>query len=312
MVRTILSAKSGLSYESPLWSPGARILFGFDGRLFSASVQGGKPQRVVFSHCRAVDRCHESNFILSPNRRVAAVTACDCGDPHFSPGIELVKLNAARPAALSTPLSAEEQDKPIDDEILAFSPGGKQLVFSRATRGPSQGEVSSPVLMAFRIGDSQPVPLTQSGIPGASLVPSDVQQVQWSPDGRWVAFVESQKLEVAPTAGRSAPHVLATDFGPCAFRGDAFSWSPNSKLLAYDGCPNQANARLMTVRPDGTHMTNLLKDRRLTYVSDGRSEGGPQWSPDGSRLVFLAHAVGRRTVHVWTIRADGSALTRLG
>lgn len=311
MVRTVLPAKSGLPYENPLWIPGGRILFGFDGRLNTASVHGGKPRRVVFPDCAAFDSCYESNFILSPDRRIAAVTACDCGDPHSAPGIVLVSLNTARPVVLTTALTADEQHDPIVDRVLAFSPGGEQLVFSRASWDPSRGAGAS-VLMAMRLGGGQAVPLAQSGIPGASLVPSDVRQVQWSPDGRWVAFVENQRLEVVQTAGESTPQVLATDFGPCAFRGDAFSWSPSSKLIAYDGCPNQANARLMTVRPDGTHTTDLLRDRRLTYVSDGWSGGGPQWSPDGSRLVFLAHAVGRRTVHVWTIRANGRALTRLG
>ena len=64
--------------------------------------------------------------------------------------------------------------------------------------------------MAAPIGGGKPVPLAQSGIPGAGLVPNDAPQVQWSPDGRWVAFVENQSLEVVRTAGGSAPRVLAT------------------------------------------------------------------------------------------------------
>jgi WD40-like Beta Propeller Repeat len=307
-VRTVLPP-SVLRYDSPLWIGGGRLLFGFDGRLTSVSVRGGKAKRVAFPDCHALSRCYESNVILSPNGKIAAVTTCDCGDPHPSPGIGLVKLNRARPVLLTTPLTAQEQDASIFDKILAFSPGGEQLVFSRAPWDEWDGPGTS-VLMAMRLSGGDPVPLTQSGIPGASLVPSDAQQAQWSPDGRWVAFVRNQSLEVVPTTGGAAPRVLASDFGPCAFPGDGFSWSPTSKAIAYDGCPNQGNPQLMTVRPNGTHPTDPLRGRRLTLVTV--YERGPQWSPDGSRLLFTAHRIGHRTVHVWTIRASGRDLTRLG
>jgi Tol biopolymer transport system component len=166
--------------------------------------------------------------------------------------------------------------------------------------------------MAMRLSGGDPVPLTQSRIQGASLVPNDVQQVQWSPDGRWVAFVEGHNLEVVPTTGEAAPRVLATDFGPCAYSGtDRFSWSPTSKLIAYDSCPNQGDPQLRTVRPDGTHLTDLLsRHRGLTLVSSYPS--GPQWSPDGTRIVFAASGYIQPTVHIWTIRANGHNLTRIG
>ena len=309
-VRTVVHAKFRLSYDSPLWVGGGRLVFSFSGRLFSVKVQGGKPKRVVFPGCNTLSRCYEANVILSPDRKTAAVTTCDCGDPHLAPGIGLVRLNTARPVVLTTPLTAEEQNDAIVDTVLAFSPGGEQLVFRRASWDQREGAGSS-VLMAMRLGGGEPVPLAQSGIPGAALVPSDAKQVQWSPDGRWVAYVENQTFEVVPTAGGEAPRALATDFGPCAMLGDAFSWSPTSKVIAYDGCPGQGNARLTTVRPDGTHRTDLLRGRRLIYVSDGQNAGGPQWSPNGSRLVLLARGTGHRTVHVWTIRANGRDLTRV-
>jgi hypothetical protein len=62
----------------------------------------------------------------------------------------------------------------------------------------------------------------------------------------------------------------------------------------------------MTVRPDGTHLTNLLQHRRLTHVGYG------QRAPNGSRLVFLASRPRLQIVHVWTIRANGHDLTRIG
>ena len=265
-----------------LWARHGRFLLSADASLYVVGLHGGAPQRIVFPDC--AENCYGSGFIFSPNREVVAVSTCECGDPHFpDDGIALVKLNAAKPQVLW---------QEVDDDPLAFSPGGGQLVFRRSVSG------SPPVLMAVRLTGGNSLPLTQSGIPGASLVPSDVQQVQWSPNGRWLAFVENGSLEVVPTTGASAPRVLATD---CC--GSAFSWSPTSKLIAYDVSPDQEVTRLITVRPDGTHRTNLLRHRGLSY------EGGAQWSPDGSRLIFVAFELAD---HVWTIRANGHDLTRRG
>jgi Tol biopolymer transport system component len=201
------------------------------------------------------------------------------------------------------------------DTVLAFSPDGRELVFRRAswdgwTTGP-------PALLALPLGGGEPVPLAQSGIPGASLVPSDVQQVQWSPDGRWVAYVENRTLDVVPTTGESAPRVLATDFQSFyQYPVYDFSWSPTSKAIAYACCSSQRIEQFMTVNPDGTHLTNLLRGHRLAYVGLAAGlvggAGTPQWSPDGSRLLFTARGMGHRAPHVWTIRANGNDLTRVG
>ncbi|HEU5476505.1 MAG TPA: hypothetical protein VFU64_01600 [Gaiellaceae bacterium] len=217
-------------------------------------------------------------------------------------------MSGARPVVIPTPLDAEGS---VYDQAIAFSPDGTQLVFSRAPFDNWEGTTAPPVLMAMSLDGGDPVPLAQSGIPGASLVPSDVQQAEWSPDGRWVAFVENETLEVAPTTG-GAPRVLATYFSPRDSVRDLFSWSPNSKLLAYESCcSKQLTRQLITVRPDGTHLTDLLKDHRLAYDRSWRSGDAPQWSPDSSRLAFVAHRGHHRT-QVWTIRADGRDLTRLG
>jgi Tol biopolymer transport system component len=172
--------------------------------------------------------------------------------------------------------------------------------------------------MAARLPGGAPVRLAQSGIPGAALLPGDVQQIQWSPDGRWVAFVvgaglgEGHALSVVSTTGADATRVVATCPAPGFLSG--LAWSPTSDSIAFD-CTSSfdGRAQLITVSADGTHLTNLLSGRPLTYVgyySPGKR--APEWSPDGFRLLFEARRVGHRRVHVWTIRADGSHLTQIG
>jgi WD40 repeat protein len=289
--RTVLNEKKG-DIRAEEWVSGGRILFVSDDILKVVGVHGEKPERIVLpASCYF---CIDPAFILSPDRKIAAVAAYPLNNDLRE--IELLNLTPRRPVVLSSPVTSEEESEGFDDEILAFSPDGSQLVFRRTGSDGS-------ALMAFRLGSPAPKPLAQSGIPGASLVPSDVAQVQWSPDGRWVAFVEpNQNLEVVPTSGGEAPRILATA-NACDF-----SWSPTSKLIAYEDCAT-ASPRLLAVKPDGTHLTDLLKRHRLAYIGRGKGEDGAQWSPDGSRLLFVAYGL---DYHVWTIRPNGRDLIRRG
>jgi Tol biopolymer transport system component len=309
-VHTVLAAKSWCCWQLQ-WAAGGRILANLNGGrkgLESVSAQGGKTRQLVLPGCQD---CGPSGFLLSPNREYAAVATSD-SDPHVAWGIALVRLRPGRtPAVVMGPLATEEAQHPYFDVILAFSPDGKQLVFSRYSWDGWNGGPSA--LMAIRLDGGGSVPLAQSGIPGAGLVPNDAQQLQWSADGRWVAYVEgdsqsNQTLEVVPTAGGTTPRVLATCGAQSVLR---FAWSPTSKSIAYN-CTTGGNwtgGQFMTVSPEGTHLTNLLKGHSLTFVWHFSV---PQWSPDGSRLLFLAQGVGHRTAHVWTVRPDGRDLTRIG
>ena len=315
-VHSVLTAK-GSCCEEVQWATKGRILVDPHGGLESLRVRGGKPSRVAFLSC-GTDRnpwgCSTAGWILSPGDRYAAVaTTPDPSDPHSTFGIGLAKLSAERdPAVLTTALDSEENAFVIDI-ALAFTPDARQLVFSRIPTD-GFGNEGTPALMAIRVAGGEPVPLAQSEIRGGYLVPSDAAQVQWSPDGKWVAYDEYdsaadvQRLEVVPTSGDDTPRELTSCSAGTQF---GFSWSPTAQLIAY-ACDTGfgASGQLVTERPDGTDSTDLLQHRHLGYVQNSLT-GGPQWSPEGSRLVFAATGTGG-VDHVWTVRADGSLLTRVG
>jgi Tol biopolymer transport system component len=85
-------------------------------------------------------------------------------------------------------------------------------------------------------------------------------------------------------------------------------------LFAYECVEGtDGGGRIFTVRPDGTHLTDLLKRRLWTYVGNYGGEPVPQWSPDGSRLLVLAsQAPPDASTFVFTIRPNGHGLTWLG
>jgi Tol biopolymer transport system component len=282
--RTLYAAKNANGCCDPMaWGSANRLLFVANYTLMSLPTMGGKPTPRFSS---------TPWFVLSPNSETVAFTdGCGCG--HAPDAVAMVNVRGGRPAVVAKPARAS-------DEVDGFSPDGTQLVF---TRYPS---AERPTLMAAHVGSSSAVPLSKSGLIGASLLPAAARRVQWSPDGRWVAFVRGLSLEATSTTD-GASHVLATHFG-----ADSFSWSPDSKLLAYDCCSNREEQRLMTVDPAGSHHTTLWADPSLHYVTEN-SDDLPQWSPDGSKLVFMARTgPGYPRTEIWTVGADGSGLTQVG
>ena len=190
--------------------------------------------------------------------------------------------------------------KTANDSIDGFSPDGKQLVF---TRSPSTGG-GKPTLMAERVGGDPPVPLRQSGLSGASVLAAGAFNVQWAPDGRWIAVDNGQKIELVSAKG-GTPRVLV----PSLNSGDGFSWSPTSTQLAYVTYVGPGQARLATVDHQGHR--KLLWNSALNYRTQN-SLDGPQWSPDGSKLVFAANdGSSSSTTYVWVINANGAGLKKL-
>jgi Tol biopolymer transport system component len=94
------------------------------------------------------------------------------------------------------------------------------------------------------------------------------------------------------------------------------AWSPDGSKIAFEstrddsnptGCPG-CDRNIYTMDADGTNVMRL--------TSDPAGDGGPTWSPDGSKIAFSSNravdtATGRHVSEIYTMNSDGSAQTRL-
>ena len=127
----------------------------------------------------------------------------------------------------------------------------------------------------------------------------DLTAAQWSPDGTKIAFLGS-------TSGLTDLYVVRSNGGRLrrlGLEGDVhgFSWSPDSKTIAYG---SHSNNGISVVGVDGRRPT------RLTTAPKGMRDEAPVWSPRGSRVAFLRSGPSC-CGGLWVVNADGSSARRL-
>jgi Tol biopolymer transport system component len=246
------------------WASPSLIVFDDDYNVKTVSLKTGKVTKL---------RLGFSDFAVSRNGRWIAGWADSGG--HVPQTIGIASVTGDRYSELRKP------GKKTDDSQPDFSPDGKQLLFNRN---------DSLVVEPF------------GGGPVKTLVAHGALP-QWSPDGRWIAFVRptvnpnDETLMLVSSSGGRARLLVHGFFYVFPI---LFSWSPDSRRLAY-------------VDFTGMLTTIDLNGHRRKLPLGSVTAGSPKWSPDGKRIAFpgtSATPTGRR-VDVYVIGADGRGLRRI-
>ena len=206
---------------------------------------------------------------------------------------------------------------------LTSSPDGRYLLFSarrEVTCGPygPAGYFDLPHLYRVDVASGEVFTLT-SGTTTAEWLAT------WSPDGEQIAFVSSEvnipcspappcyEENCTPVAVEYHTHLYVMDRDGrerrklTAEEGEikSVAWSPTGKQILFT-----QNGALWIVNPDGSGLRKIA-DVITDYL--GRPYAAqPAWSPDGSRVAFVAPGVGPdHRPDIFIINADGSDLFNL-
>ena len=195
-----------------------------------------------------------------------------------------------------------------------WSPDGRRIVFDRCAVKCEIWSIDAGGRSQRRLGPDclrKTGPCQDRGFPA------------WSPDGKRIAFggsigalrehrVEYAELFVMNADGSGARRLTRLSEGKKPFSVDIVdpAWSPDGKHLVFEvqhfATADPPNRRaLFVVDSDGSG------SRQLTPWSLNAGDS-PDWSPDGSRILFRTVSTSNRHHgNLHTIRPDGTGLTRL-
>ena len=291
---------------------GSRIIFGYDGAIWSVDGTGSGPQIVVDANpgyrphgypalpfglyadisikgCRIVYSTCE--FIpehpLFSRYRFELLGDSEKHDPvvfHY-------ELATARIDGSDLRRLTENE---WIDHFPTWSPDGTRIAFIAETQGGRECSGSKQLYTMKNDGSDIQLLTPTYQIIGVTLAPP-----QWSPNGQRLAFIMDedggegdcrlrQRGLYAVKTDRKEFKRLGTILNPYSTPVTTPTWSPDGNRIAFAG-----PGGIFTVRFDGTEL-----ERIPSHGSIGAAKQ-LAWSPDGSEILFVSNGV-------WVTKTDGS------
>ena len=168
------------------------------------------------------------------------------------------KEQKVKMALTSDRIHARPLSLPAIPQEFALGPTGKRLVVQ------TRGQIAT---LGVEKGESRPI---------ATLLGSRAQNVTWSPDGKWIAFVSDrsgeQNIWIAPAGGQGESRQITSE---AKLQLSNLAWSPDSRHIAFTD-----NALALWLLDVNAKTKTLVK--RMEYNGDFDFS----FAPDGKWLAF--------------------------
>ncbi len=251
------------------------------GAVFGWPAGAQQPRPVTIDDLMALRTINDVKISPAGNRIAYVVSKPSMASNAHEPELFVMPAAGGTPVRLAA--QAQIYAPALPAPRLRWSPDGDTLSFLALADGRSQ-------VMA--------VPASGGATKHLTAAPEGVNAYEWSPDGRAVAYISrdsSPPASVANTVGALPPATrlwvqslvapfAARPLTPAGQYVDSFSWSPDSREIAYAFAPFTGflapyASRIFAVPATGGPARPVV-DRGGMNVS-------PQFSPDGRQLAFV-------------------------
>jgi Tol biopolymer transport system component len=259
-------------------------------QLFAVSPTTGRVRQLTHFPGGAFDPAY------SPNGRQIAF------DRRFHSGPDeafTIGFDGSNPTRL--PIACSGQCLGIDEPD--WTPSGHGIVFGRAFGPIVKNNASTLELATAGLSGAGDRVISSFGLKSTGTEPHNAV---WSPNGRMLAVTILNDRKKPSNA--SAIYVFSANgktvrrLTPPNLDAGNPDWAPNGKRIVFNSFyEGQSESELYTIRPDGTGIHRIRKEKKNNYAFD------PAWSPDGERIAFV-HTSKKTLPHIWSIGADGKQL----
>jgi hypothetical protein len=240
-------------------------------------------------------------------------------------------LRAELLAELQAPILARPRRTARLDWFLPQAPPRLRLVLVTAVLLLLLAGIATATYVGVRAVSGDNGPITLIGDAGIAAIGPDgrlhtivrcpptyecgvLQSVDWSPDGRWLAYSINTFAAGSPNAGMHVldtttgkdKHILGGEVG-CLAPFD-LDWSSEGLRLVY-ACamsgPGWPAPGIYVIEPDGS-------DRMLLRTGLSGRHSSPSWSPDGGRIVFAFGQRRRSAIYVFDLASSRRTLLVAG
>ncbi len=283
--RQITSSSEGTFEFAPVWSPDGRYIafFRFNNKekdlaIYVTAALGGSERRLYkVNSYRKVDALD-----WSVDGKYLAFS--DSASPSEASRIFLLSLDTLEVHPVTTPPTGT-----LGDTTPAFSPDGKSLAFVRDTLDVRE-------IYVLPLSGGSPAQIAPLQI---TFDHADIQGIAWTPQSDKLIFASSRQGQTSLwriSARGGTPQRL-----PIAGAGWAMrpALSRNGNRLAYTSVTYSSSLWRASITSDHRIVRPLEK-----FISSTGLEEGPQYSPDGKRIVFQSTRTGYH--EIWRADADGS------
>ncbi len=211
-------------------------------------------------------------------------------DPSWSPDATRIAFEGGPPdyGIWVMEMDGSETQRISDGRSPQWSPDGQQILFVDAWDG-------------IYVMDADGSNLTH-------VIGAYCESPQWSPDGLQVAFTSGQDCGEGDPDYRKSIYVANLDgsgkrrvtsgVSPQLYDNEP-AWFPGTRIAFLGWAEGWASADIYSIAPDGSELL------QLTHSRPGQVAYEPQWSPDGTRVVF-SHNPRGDTRQICVVGADGS------